>query len=236
MESTIRGCPCLDESDSSYPAAFSGRPELCSRWRWRLSVFQGAGVYFDGSSDSLPRVVNCTIADNAAYGGQAPWIYPATIKSTFGGWSSTTDPEVRFSIVLGPITGIPRLSCSDLDEWNANIISQLGSNGNFSANPQFCSNYQLYSTSPCAPENSPCGELVGSEPVGCILGCGNVNSDAVGIDILDLVYLTDYCFRHGPAPLEPAFADLDGSGDINIADITYLVKYLYRSGPAPVCQ
>ena len=52
-------------------------------------------------------------------------------------------------------------------------VSQLGIQGNFSADPLFCNagagDYTLAEASPCAPENSPaeCG-LIGAFPVACV--------------------------------------------------------------------
>jgi predicted outer membrane repeat protein len=71
----------------------------------------------------------------------------------------------------------PVFSCCDIyspsgNAWLDCYADQLGVNSNISADPQFCGeagsgNYYLQSDSPCAPANSPCGELIGALPVGC---------------------------------------------------------------------
>jgi hypothetical protein len=63
---------------------------------------------------------------------------------------------------------------------------------------------------------------------------GDVNEDAV-INIADVVYLVNYLFMNGPAPLP--FTD---QGDVNndevvdIADVVYLLNYLFMGGPCSI--
>jgi predicted outer membrane repeat protein len=68
--------------------------------------------------------------------------------------------------------------CSDFfgnqaGDWVDCVGSQLGVDGNISSDPLLCeppaAGYPptLHANSPCAAENSPCGELIGSEGVGC---------------------------------------------------------------------
>jgi hypothetical protein len=81
---------------------------------------------------------------------------------------------------------------------------------------------------------------------------GDVNaSDALelpALDISDLVYMQNYLFRGGPAPLP--FADqgnVDGKGpyaggldfecpknNVDVQDLVYLLNYVYKGGPPPV--
>lgn len=67
---------------------------------------------------------------------------------------------------------------------------------------------------------------------------GNVDNDTGDlIDISDLVYLVDFMFNGGPAPVCEDEADIDGSGGpspIDIADLVYLVDYMFNEGPEPV--
>lgn len=87
---------------------------------------------------------------------------------------------------------------------------------------------------------------------------GDVNaSDTLelpAMDISDLVYLINYKFKGGPAPLPFADqGDVDGKGpygskdipcdkidplsprsSVDLADIIYLINYVYRGGPPPV--
>ncbi len=70
---------------------------------------------------------------------------------------------------------------------------------------------------------------------GCCIGMrGNVDSDALdGVDIADLVYLVEYSFASGPAPVCFEEADINGDLSIDIGDIVALVEYSFASGPAP---
>jgi hypothetical protein len=61
---------------------------------------------------------------------------------------------------------------------------------------------------------------------------GDLNNDGA-VNVADLVYLVDYLFFSGPAPLVSGAADTDGNCKVNVADVTYLVNYLYGGGPAP---
>ena len=70
---------------------------------------------------------------------------------------------------------------------------------------------------------------------------GDINHNGSGPDIADLVYLVNYMFNGGPAPvcqdLDESYpeADVDGSGNgPDIADLVYLVNYMFNGGPAPV--
>ena len=69
---------------------------------------------------------------------------------------------------------------------------------------------------------------------------GDINhQDSPPIDISDLVYLINYMFLGGPAPvcLEEGNVDADQGGWIDIADLVYLINYSFLGGPAPPpCQ
>ena len=62
---------------------------------------------------------------------------------------------------------------------------------------------------------------------------GDVNYDNE-VNVADLVYLTDYMFRHGPPPLDLDAADVNGTCDIDITDVTYMASFMFRSGQALV--
>lgn len=55
------------------------------------------------------------------------------------------------------------------------------------------------------------------------------------IDISDAVYLVDYIFANGAAPLDNAAGDCDCSGAANITDAVFLVNYIFAGG-APPCS
>lgn len=75
-----------------------------------------------------------------------------------------------------------------------------------------------------------------TEAEGCCNIRGDVNHSGETIpDISDLVYLVDYMFAGGSAPVCWMEADVDGDGEIiNISDLVYLVAYIFLGGAAPV--
>ena len=53
-----------------------------------------------------------------------------------------------------------------------------------------------------------------------------------GVNSADVLYLINYIFAGGPAPLGPV--DVNGDGSVNSADVLYLINYIFAGGPAPV--
>lgn len=70
---------------------------------------------------------------------------------------------------------------------------------------------------------------------GCCIGMrGNVDGDTLNInDISDLVYMVDYQFRDGDAPVCLEEGDMDLDGIIDVSDLVFLVDYQFRNGDAP---
>lgn len=60
---------------------------------------------------------------------------------------------------------------------------------------------------------------------------GDVNGDGATNDA-DIIYLTNYLFAGGPAPVQGG--DVDNNGSINASDLDYLVAYLLGRGPTPL--
>jgi PKD repeat protein len=65
---------------------------------------------------------------------------------------------------------------------------------------------------------------------------GDANADGV-VDISDVVYLLNYLFIHGPAPV-PTLDAGDANCDrvVDASDLVYLLNYLFAHGPAPSCK
>lgn len=64
--------------------------------------------------------------------------------------------------------------------------------------------------------------------------CGDANGDG-NVGIGDAVYIVNYVFRGGPAPIPLEAGDANGNGEIGIGDAVYIVTYIFRGGPAPCC-
>jgi hypothetical protein len=63
---------------------------------------------------------------------------------------------------------------------------------------------------------------------------GDANRDEV-INVVDVVYLINYIYINGPAPVPLEVGDANSDGVVDIADVVYLIKYLFITGPPPGC-
>ncbi len=68
----------------------------------------------------------------------------------------------------------------------------------------------------------------------CGFLCRDVNDNGT-INALDITFLINYLYKHGPVPNHLQAADVNNSGAIDALDITYLINYLYKHGLAPNC-
>ncbi len=69
----------------------------------------------------------------------------------------------------------------------------------------------------------------------CEFVCGDVNDDGQ-VFVSDLVYLVNYVFKGGPAPVNLEAANVDGQPGILVSDLTLLVNYIFKGGAAPTCE
>jgi hypothetical protein len=63
---------------------------------------------------------------------------------------------------------------------------------------------------------------------------GDVTEDGV-VDAADIVYLLNYLFVGGPAPVPYSEGDVNCDGIIDAADVVFLLNYLFINGPEPRC-
>lgn len=83
-------------------------------------------------------------------------------------------------------------------------------------------------TSPSAP-NSP----VSLPVVLWVYTLGDVNGDGL-VNITDVVYIIDYIFSGGPAPVPlPFVGDVNCDHLTNVTDVVYLIDWIFVGGPAP---
>ena len=61
---------------------------------------------------------------------------------------------------------------------------------------------------------------------------GDVNADWT-LDILDIIYLIEYKFKEGPAPVPLFTGDINGDCTVDILDIIYLINHKFKGGPEP---
>ena len=131
----------------------------------------GGGIY---STDSL-TLDRCTIVENSAT-GYASGVFCA------GGITDISRVIVAFNTTDGSACGIYTnddtlyIACSDVygndnNNYGGGISDQTGTNNNISQDPLFCDqgshDYYIFDDSPCAPDHSPCGELIGVYGVNC---------------------------------------------------------------------
>ncbi len=64
--------------------------------------------------------------------------------------------------------------------------------------------------------------------------CGDASGDG-DITVADAIYLINYIFKSGPAPIPPEAGDANADHDVNVGDAIMLINYVFNSGPAPQC-
>ncbi len=62
---------------------------------------------------------------------------------------------------------------------------------------------------------------------------GDTNNDDA-INILDVIYIINFIYKHGPEAIPPHVANVNGDEAINILDVVYLINYIYKGGPEPI--
>ena len=63
-----------------------------------------------------------------------------------------------------------------------------------------------------------------------------MDGDADGsgeVNLADIVYIVNWIFLGGPAPIDEAAGDYNCDGRPNIADAVYMINYVFRGGLAP---
>ena len=62
--------------------------------------------------------------------------------------------------------------------------------------------------------------------------CGDADGSGQ-VNLVDIVYVVNWIFAAGPAPVDEGAGDYNCDGKTNIADAVYMVNYLFVDGPAP---
>ncbi|MCX6829855.1 MAG: dockerin type I domain-containing protein [candidate division Zixibacteria bacterium] len=136
---------------------------------------------YSGAAMSLGNG-NCVIDHCLFYDNRVAWGWWGPGGSIF----CSSAPVISNSIVANTKSGVgifcfeslsgPYLSCSniygnDSGNWVDCIAAQFGQNGNISLDPLFCDtankNFHINTSSPCAPSNNSCGQLIGAYDVAC---------------------------------------------------------------------
>jgi hypothetical protein len=70
--------------------------------------------------------------------------------------------------------------------------------------------------------------------VGCCQVAGDANDDD-NLDVGDAVFLINYIFKNGSAPVCGRSADANNDCDVDVGDAVYIVHHIFKDGPAPNC-
>jgi len=67
----------------------------------------------------------------------------------------------------------------------------------------------------------------------CQYICGDANYDGK-VNVGDAVFLINYIFKAGPAPVPVCKGDVNHDTKTNVGDAVYLINYIFKAGPPPV--
>ncbi|MCP4566912.1 MAG: hypothetical protein GY841_04960 [FCB group bacterium] len=66
-----------------------------------------------------------------------------------------------------------------------------------------------------------------------VVYCGEANSDG-SLNIGDPVFVINYIFKDGPAPVPLCRGEANGDSSLNIGDVVYVINYIFKDGPPPI--
>ncbi len=122
--------------------------------------------------------------------------------------------------------GVEHSSTSDSPLWDSGLLS-TGEQFSYTFNDVGVYPYH------CTPHPGMTAVVVVEEP-GCCLQRGDALHDNQLVLVNDLVFLVNYVFKGGPAPVCTEEGDaLADNGLILVNDLVFLVNYVFKGGPAP---
>jgi len=66
----------------------------------------------------------------------------------------------------------------------------------------------------------------------CVAIAGDCDEDGA-VDLGDLMFLSNFLFKRGPAPIPLCRGDFNGDTKVNFTDVLYAINYFFKMGPAP---
>ncbi len=206
----------------------------------------GGGIFC--TDESSLALQNCTVFNNEATG---------PIWDGHGIVLNASDLYLTQCILWDQVSAgesdIVAVECCNINQWQTQLDSYIGVNGNFSANPLFCDTLSgdlaISTYSSCSPQYSPCSLLVGAADPSCAVDdsicclgswSGNINCDGLEqVDISDLTGLVNHLFVTFDTLCCPGECNINGdhAGDCDISDLTALVNHLFVTfEPLADCQ
>ncbi|MEJ2719776.1 MAG: right-handed parallel beta-helix repeat-containing protein [bacterium] len=245
---------CSAEAGGGIWGSQSSNPVVLNNLITGCSALRGGGVYFSRCWSNLWFAFNTVTGNWATQSGGAMFLrnaWPRISNNTICGndapsgagiylMEADSHPVIENTIIAFNTQGegvgcdpeaFPLFACCDI-YGNAGGDAFCGEDGgdNFSADPQFCEStgnggYWLWSTSPCAVDNSPCGMFVGAWPVGC---------DATGIKSTAVPRREMELMPNYPNPFNPnttiAYVVPAGVARVEIFDVRGATVAVLRNG------
>ena len=163
------------------------------------------------SSKTTPTTITPTETNTPAVQPTSPTTEPVTATPRAG-------EEINWQVIASG-GGTSTLGSMILASTVGQTVAGQSTMGDMVLNSGFQQNFETGSETCCIP------------PIR-----GDVNYDgAETVDISDLLYLIDFMFQSGPAPVCFEEADIDASGiePLDISDLVLLIDYMFTGGAEP---
>ncbi len=204
---------------------------------WNLGVQSDTDSYTVIAFDDDDTVFHASGVDASSLGyivENAKGVYPVGFSGSTNGKPSTFVATADYDFTASP-DGVQW-------SWSAQSVSNLTIDY-LSVAPEV-DNYDdgVCSMSLCGQDGSKAGPIsltildIMTQYKGCCIGLrGNADNDPLDqVLVNDLVFLVNYVFKGGTAPVCLEEADVNGDGNIFVNDLTLLVNYIFKGGAAPL--
>ncbi len=191
-------------------------------------VYNQAGNYsvtFIASDGVLAdtEIITITVTES---GNHAPVL--GTLDTFYYAFTSDT---LKIPVTASdPDSTIPTLSVLNLPR-NASFVDNRNGTGLFRFKPDSLQKDSIYSVTFRASDGTLTDNHLAKIQVFSFLP-GDANGDQK-VGLADVVYLVNYVFKSGAAPVPLEAGDTNKDGKVSLADIVYLVNFVFKGGPPP---
>ena len=181
----------------------------------RVRTCDVGGAPCDTSDDDF-TIIGPSIAVTSP-NGEESWCGGKTQLIT---WAAQyiTDVKIEYSKTGGPPWETIAASTPNDGEYSWDIPSDLAFSATYKAR---------ISDSDGDPSDASDGDFT-------IFKAGDANSDDM-VDVGDVIYMANYLFLSGSAPIPLEAGDVNLDGEVDVGDVIYLVNFLFLDGAAPLC-